>query len=124
MGSGVAALPGEHADLVAVGVGVEVAAEDRREGVPASQLGSAAMKAAIGPHLVLADVALVEPPVQVGAVRLDGPSRPVDVGPDAGPRLVGVRRRRERQHLLARLIGHRESTALPNRTPSRSSRLP
>ena len=115
-------LPGQHADLVAVRLGVEVAAQHRRE-----RAGPvlAHEPADLG-DLVLADRAVVVAPAEVRAVHLDRTARPVDLGEDAEPflaflvvaRVAGDAR--EQRGPRARVIGQRDTTAFPDRTPSRS----
>ena len=103
------------------GVGVEVAAQD---GGYVPRRARRAMNAADRPHLLLADVALVEPPVEVGAEHLERPARAVDVGPHAR---CAARRRRAAPAAASTswpVIGQRTARRCRTATPSRSSRVP
>ena len=100
---------GQHADLVARRVGVEVAAQHGRE--RAGPLVAHEL-ADVG-DLALPDRAVVVGPAEVRAEHLDRPARTVDLGEDAQAFLALVR-------TSCRAIGQRESTALPDRAPSRS----
>ena len=82
------------------------------------------MNAADRAHLVLAHAALVEAPVEVRAEHLERATGSVDVGAHARAQLLGVGARRAAPARRWPVIGQRERTALPKRTPSRSRRDP
>ena len=89
---------GEHADLIGVGLGVEVAAHDGRERSPRRLTHELGQR----PDLRLTDVALVVPPVEVRRVEIEPPPGTVHLDSERDPELVGRRRGRERARVARR----------------------
>ena len=87
---------GEHADLLRVGHGIEIARDDRRHHT-ALALGDEPRQ---GPHLLLPDVALIEAPVEVRREDLEQAARPVDLRADHVAQLLELDRCRKIAHLV------------------------
>src|SRR5262249_58182097 len=79
--------PGEEADLVAVGGGVEIAPQD----VDVHVAAALARGAIGGDHLLLAGEAVAEAPVEVGRVAPHPGRAEVDERAEDDPALVGAR---------------------------------
>ena len=114
-------LTGEHAQLVAVGIGVEVAEQHRGKAAGPALAHERADRR----DLLLARAAVIGAPAQVRAEHLDRAARPVDLGQhhEALLALVVGRARAfavAAPHFAADRSATAERTAFPERAPSRS----
>src|SRR5262249_55789163 len=87
---------GEHADLLRVGHRVEIARDDRRHDPPLALRHEARQR----PHLLLANVALVEAPVEMRGEELERAARTVDLRADDVAQLLELDGRRQRTNLV------------------------